>query len=305
MLPYFPFGDQFDLKMGTSSFRDDDRLIEVDEHYLSEIAQKRGLLAKDHRYYYRSLPETEVAQWDVVEKVLTNLVQFQPDSFHLVQDGDEWYFHNRLTGEELTFTFGNTTTLPYEPLDWVGRHVQEDLAILNSDVMLVAGQLCFLNGWSLDNKFGKRFMGIHDPAPRMIDPTIQAAHKLMERIPTNRPVWRASWNFKISDQLDMSARHTEAYNAELHRIAPELTPDNIGERVFIRIERQTVSRLPRSGAILFGIHTYLNTLADEATDPDRVRRMLGVLRTTPREMLDYKAVTPFEPALLTYLEKRV
>ena len=41
---------------------------------------------------------------------------------------------------------------------------------------------------------------------------------------------------------------------------------------------------------------------DEMMDVDQARCMLNVLRTTPRGMLDYKAITPFEGVLLRYLE---
>ncbi len=306
-LLYFPFGHEFDLKMGTVAFKASDQLVETDRHYQYEIALKRRLLETDHRYYYRSARDTEAAQWDVLEMVLGNLAKFYPAYFQLAREGNEWYWLNRKTGENIIFTFGKTGSLPYEPLDWVGRQVQEDLMVLSSDgsAALVAGQLCFANGYSLDDKYGQPFLTIHAPAPKMIGPTMVSAQKLMERLPVNRSVWRASWNFKISDELDLSSRHNERYRQELMRVAPELNADNIGSRLFIRIERQTLTRLPLSNCILFGIHTYQNTLENEAQDAARAASMLNVLRTTPREMMDYKAISPFETALLGYLEKRL
>jgi hypothetical protein len=306
-LPYFPFGHEFDLRMGTVAFKPSDQLVEVDDHYLPEIELKRKLLEADHRYYYRSAGDTEPAQWDVVALVLNDLARFLPEQFRFERNGDECYWLNRKTGENIIFTWGKAESLPYEPLDWVGRQVQEDLMILGSDgsASLVAGQLCFANGYALDDRYGKSFLMIHDPAPKMVGPTIQTAQKLMERLPVNRPVWRASWNFKVSDDLDQSTRHSERYMKELSNIAPELNDKNIGSRIFIRIERQTFTRLPVSNCILFGIHTYQNTLENEAKDAERASNMLNVLRTTPREMLNYKAIAPFETALMNYLENRL
>lgn len=306
-LPYFPFGSEFDLRMGTVAFKPSDQLVEVDEHYLHEIALKRKLLEADHRYYYRSSMGTEAAQWDVVALVLGSLARFRPEQFLFERNEDECYWLNRKTGENIIFTWGKAESLPYEPLDWAGRQVQEDLMILGSDgtASLVAGQLCFANGYALDDRYGKTFLAIHAPAPKMIGPTMQAAQKLMERLPVDRSVWRASWNFKVSADLDQSTRHTEHYMKELNRIAPELNEENIGPRIFIRIERQTFTRLPVSNCILFGIHTYQNTLENEARDAERANNMLNVLRTTPREMLNYKAIAPFETALLNYLENRI
>ncbi len=304
-LPYFPFGQQFDLRMGTAAFRPDDRLIEVDNEYESEIAQKRLLLEKDHRYYFRASEHSEAAQWDVLELILNNLVQFRPDVFILEKKSEGWRWQNKKTREDIVFVFGKKETLPLEPLDWVGRQVQEDLVILSSDesATLIAGQLCFANGYSLDDKYGQPFLTIHAPAPKMIGPTMQAAQKLMERILVNRSVWRASWNFKISEELDLSSRHNKRYMEELKSEAPSLNAENIGRRLFIRIERQTLTRLAGSHCILFGIHTYQNLLENEVQDPLKALNMLQVLRTTPKEMLNYKTINFFEPALLEYLEK--
>lgn len=307
MLPYFPFGNEFDHRMGTALLRPDETLVEVDEHYPTEIARKRALLTQDHRYYFQARPGTELAQWDVLERLLTEAATHYPDHFSLTQNGPDWHWQNYLLNEDQHFTFGQPDTLPLAPLDWVGRQVQEDLLILSAEegAALVAGQLCFPNGWCLDDKFGQTFLGIHKPAPDAVQPTLQAAQKLLERIPTHRPVWRASWNFKITDQLDLSTRYSASYNDDLSQRAPDMAPDTIGDQLFIRVERQTFTRLPRSGAILFGIHTYQNLLAREAFRYDRARRMLNTLRTTPRDMLTYKAIAPFERPLLEFLEQQV
>ena len=302
MLPYFPFDQQFNAKMGTFPLSESDRLVEVDEHYLHEISLKRQLLAELPTYYYQALPGYETAQWDVVEIVLQNLVQFAPDQFSLRQDGNHWQWANHLLNEETTFTFDDATTLPNDPLDWVGRQVQEDLIVLSGDdATLVAGQLCFANDWCLDEKIGLPFWQIHAPITPIVEPMMRAAQKLMERLPVGRPVWRTNWSVKISDQLDMTSRHTSVLKQTLADRLPTLTPETIGDQLYVRIERQTLTRLPRSGAILFGIHTYQNLLAHEAADPERAKRMAQVFSTTPPAMLEYKSMSDFLPALLTYL----
>lgn len=305
MLPYFPFGQRFNDKMGTAPLLESDRLAEVDARYGHEIALKRQLLTELPAYYFRALPGHEIAQWDVVDIVLRHLTRFAPDQFSLQQDGERWHWTNRLLNEETVFTFGDAATLPHAPLDWVGRQVQEDLIVLSSDnATLVAGQLCFANDWCLDEKLGLPFWQIHAPITPIVEPMMQAARKLMERLPVGRPVWRANWSVKISDQLDMTSRHSRRLRQQLAEKLPYLTPDTIGNQLYVRVERQTLTRLPRSGAILFGIHTYQNLLANEAADPQRAKQMAQVFSTTPSEMLAYKSMTDFLPALLTYLTVR-
>ena len=306
MLPYFPFGQQFNDKMGTVPLSDNEGLFDVDEQYQPELALKRQLLTDRPDYYYRALPGHETAHWDVLELVLQQLTRFFPNYFTLRQTGDRWQWTNHLLSEETTFTFGDAGTLPHDPLDWVGRQVQEDLIVMaDTDARLVTGQLCFANDWCLDEKIGFPFWQIHAPITPVVKPMMQAAQKLMERLPPGRSVWRLNWSVKLSDQLDMTNRHASALKQLFADRLPTLTPDTIGKQLYIRVERQTLTRLHRSGAILFGIHTHQNLLAHEAADPERAQRMAQVFSTTPPAMLAYKSMPAFLPTLLDYLTKQM
>ena len=46
--------------------------------------------------------------------------------------------------------------------------------------------------------------------------------------------------------------------------------DNAGQRLHLRVERQTLSRLPKSNAVLFTIRTYMDPLSTFEGRPDRV-----------------------------------
>lgn len=290
--------------MGTFPLKETEPLVEVDAHYMVEITEKRRLLAEDHGYYFNALPETHLAQWEVLDKVLHSLATFYPQHFQLMIEDDRWHWHNRLLDEQLSFVFEDNRSLPLSPLDWVGRQVQEDLLLMANDeaVSLKAGQLCFPNDWDLGEKFGKSFLDIHTHIPKALGSMMLTAQKFMERIIAHRPVWRLNWNFKIHNALDMSSKYFVASRKELAEVGPTLTPNTLGERLYLRVERQTLTRLPRSGYILFGIHTYQNTLANEAKDPDRARRMYQVLASAPREVIQYKAIPYFEEALMSYLK---
>jgi hypothetical protein len=305
MLPYLSFRDQFDPTMGIVPYTAQDRLIEVDADYCAEIQLKRDLLARDHHFYYRTQPDTMTAQWEVLALLLEDMVQSRPDQFQLKRQGDQWTWSNTLLNETTTFTLEAPTSLPLEPLDWVGRQVQEDLVLLSADdtARLIGGQLCFPNGWSLNSKWDQPLLAVHRSIPQPVKPSIQVAQRMMTRLRPNRPVWRSSWNFKLLRDLDQSDRESQRVQADYQQRAPALTPENIGSLIWLRIERQSFVKLPRSQQTLFIIHTYQSRLDTEACEPDRARLMLSTLRTTPRALLDYKAVTPIEDILLTYLER--
>jgi dimethylamine monooxygenase subunit A len=60
--------------------------------------------------------------------------------------------------------------------------------------------------------------------------------------------------------------------------------------------------MPRTGTILFTIHTYRAPVATEVEDPARRRRLANVLRTVPADTATYKRISPFLEPLLAWLD---
>ena len=302
MLKYFPFPSAFDLRMGTAPLAPEYPVVEIDEHYRDEILLKRKLLQENHSYYYAASPATATAQWEVVEKALTGLGLAHPETFHFTKVNSYGSWVNKLLDEQIDFVFGDGASLPLEPLDWVGQQVQEDLLLLDASSVLQAGQLCFPSGWDIQAKFQKHFLDLHAPVPTLMSPTLRAADKLIERIPVHKPIARTNWGFRITDQMDLSSRHTAQYLKLLEQQADDITDENAGDKIFVRSERQTLSRLPASGFVLFTIHTYNSKVKDESQEVDRAKAMLSFLKTVPFDLLEYKLMTTYVEKLIRYLE---
>ena len=275
----------------------------VDEtRYPDEVRLRERLLDEDHGYRYRGGPGTLPAQWEIVALLLRDLARHHPEFMSLSEDGDRWTWGTRLLGGGATFRLGDPESLPHEPLDWVGRQVVEDLILLSGDAgagfPVIAGQLCFPNDWSLPDKLGRPVLGVHAPVPGFAPAAGDATLRLLERLRSERPVWRANWAIRATDSLDLSPR--------AGRVSVEhVDAGNAGETLVVRVERQTLSRLPESGAILFTIHTRSRPLAGVASEPERARRLLDAIRSMPPEMAGYKGIAPVQNALAEYLETRV
>jgi hypothetical protein len=274
----------------------------VDEaRYPAEVRLRERLLAEDDGDRYRGGPGTEPAQWEVVALLLRDLARHRPDAMSLREDGDDWTWENRALGGRATFRLGDRASLPREPLDWAGRQVVEDLILLSGDAAagfpIVAGQLCFPNDWSLPDKLGRPVLGAHAPVPGFSREAGEATLRLLRRLRPGRPVWRANWAVRATDALDLSP--TAGPVATGH-----VDAGNAGETLFVRVERQTLSRLPETGAILFTVHTRSRPLGLVAGDPERARRLLDAVRSMPPEMARYKGITPLQDALVAYLVAR-
>ena len=306
MLPYFPIGqDQYKLSMGTQALNPD-LIIEVDPaHYQAELALKAGLLAEDHDYYVQAPTETLPLQWETLELVLPQLAQRYPEYFTLTIMGQRWLWQNRLLEQESSFVLGEAESLPCAPLDWLGGQVQEDLLLLKDDVTngmpLVAGHLCFPNDWCLEDKMGQSFLRIHEPVPLFAEQLGRSSTLLLERIKVGRPVWRTNWAFKSSSRLNLAPRFAE----EQRQSNREITAATIGERCFLRMERQTLSRLPTTRGVLFTVHTYQAPVMEEVHDREHVRWMLRALQTSPEPLVRYKGFVAFYELLVDYLQQHL
>ena len=303
MSAYFPFDkDIFEMKLGARPV-DLSQLIEVEpEDYQLEIALKNSILAQDYSYYFQAAQGTEALQWETIEVILPQMARRYPEHFCLKSEGESWLWQNKLLESETRFQLGVTASLPLPPLDWLGRQVQEDLLLMDGQteagIPLVAGQLCFANDWCLGDKMGKSFLNIHTEVPLFHEQIGYSSSLLMERLKPGRPVWRLNWSIKTSNRLNLATR----FSREIALTKDGLTPENVGERCYLRLERQTLCRLPRTNGILFTVRTYQTRLTSLTQNPLQARNLLGILKTAPPPFLEYKGITSFAQSLITYLE---
>jgi hypothetical protein len=303
MFADFPFtADTYALTLNVQAL-DPQRIIVVDPaEVLAELRLKQTLLLSERDTYAQTPPATEAMQWDALAVVLPAMAARYPQWFRLQRDGDRWQWHHGILHHDITFRFGDATTLPLPPLEWLGYQVQEDLLIMANDpeqgFPLVAGVLCFPNAWSLEEKMGRSLLEIHAPVPGFAEALGEKTVRLMEQLKPGRPTWRLNWSIKPVPRLNLLPRFAD----ETAQAAAALTPDMVGDRCMLRVERQTLTRLP-TGAILFTIHTFQTPLARVAGNADHWQRLRGVLHSVPADMLSYKGIEHFKTALFEYLDK--
>jgi hypothetical protein len=80
-----------------------------------------------------------------------------------------------------------------------------------------------------------------------------------------------------------------------------LTPETVGNRMHLRVELQTLFRLPRSNAIVFPIRCYLIKFEEIATQPKWARRLHRVIRDIPDALATYKGFLRNKPMMVDYL----
>ncbi|HUQ38768.1 MAG TPA: DUF3445 domain-containing protein [Acidimicrobiales bacterium] len=183
-----------------------------------------------------------------------------------------------------------TTTPAVDPLLEVGLAIADDVCLLDADTHVVmAGVVCFANRWRLTDKLGLPLIGVHAPVPGYADDLAAKVERVLHRLGPQVVLERRNWGV-----LDDPTLHQPKAGAPVEGI----TVGDAGDRLWARVERQTLRRLPSTGAVVFTIRTRqvpLRRLGDE----DRVN-LAAAMATVPPDTAEYKGLTVLAPLVLEW-----
>ena len=285
-----PFGPgPFRMAMGLQARHPDD-LLEIDALYPAEMAERRDLLATRHVDVFAAEPGTDNARAEVLDLLVSLLPRRYPDWF--TRDGNT--LHNHLTGEAW-----NLANPPHDALELAGRLVQEDLCIIDVTgpaPVLAAAILCAPSRWRLAEKIGRPLAVVHENVPLYADRLSSAVDRFMGALREGKMAERLNWSVVDDGALfQTSGKYRTAHDAAI-------TPANAATSLFVRVERQTLVRLPRSQSVLFAIHVHSYPLARVLSVPGAAADLAAAVSALPDELSTYKSLPAFRTALLACLE---
>ncbi|TPM00658.1 DUF3445 domain-containing protein [Mesorhizobium sp. B2-3-10] len=275
--------------------------IEVDGHLLPYLAKKRRLYAEIPERVFVEQDGTRDAQQEVLELLGAYLPERFPDT------------HRRSDAGVAVVGATSRPTIPSSlagaPLVAASLLVQEDLILMRRGEdgwRLAAGSLCFPSSWSLVEKFGKPLQRIHDPVPGFGPGTRPAdlINRMFDGL-QGQAVERYNWSIQSGDALYHPLSNIERIDRATSR--PTRFPDgDVKTHAFIRVERQTLRKLPASRDILFTIRIHLDPLAVLARHPDRATlaaSFAAQLEALDVAQLDYKGLTSDRDRLIAVLNQ--
>lgn len=230
----------------------------------TQLALKRELLADRRADVLAVLPGAEAACLEVHDLVMA-----------AVGCSDPWP----------PAVIGSETDRAEQALAAASMQVQEDLCIMApraGEWRLVAASLSFPSRWRLADKLGGTLDGIHEPVPGYPDRLSRATGDLFGRLakgarraaasggtgePAAGVLGRSNWTLTTSEDL---------YAPESPTADGVRTVADVPDRVWLRVEWQTLRALPDSGAVLFTIRTFLTRLGDlDIGEREALGRSLG------------------------------
>lgn len=290
--PYLPFMEnQSHSAMGLKALSLE-KWLEIDEEFIFHLQCKAQLLTNRYEDVFVALPGTQAAQEEVLQLLTEHLTTHFPEIYQPLDRG----IYNLKTQESWGFgTFADA------PLDLAGRLVQEDLCLLlphERGYRLSAASVCFPLRWRLREKLGQPMGQIHQRVPDYTQKLEQPVDKVFARLREKFPGLRFNWSIVDSPDLFLEQdKLVTTFNAAI-------TAENAGQALWLRVERQTLRRLPINQGILFTIRTHIYPLEQIAAMPQVARQLIQAVQSLQPAMQVYKNLLPFRDALLRYLHQK-
>lgn len=246
-------------RMGTRIL-DEALWLPADEHHTAELALRRRLVEEARAEVVGLSPGSEAAQTEAATVIAEWLTRHESENS---------------TDLEAAVTAGNGVE---SPLVTAGLAVQEDLCLMEGGPegwRFTAGILCFPTYWRLGDKLGRPQGEVHGPVPHYAADLEARVSTFFDRLPAGRIVTRRNWGFSPHPLLfvpDLSALPRPAgYDVD---------------QLWLRSERQTLRKLPDTGAVLFTIKIQLAPATEIETRPALAGRLLAAMQGWSPELIE-------------------
>lgn len=299
-LPYRPFryGPNYFVTMGIRNIRYED-WIELDNQYPRYHDLKLRRIQERGQKCCRTLPDA----YEASVELLQELVEYLPARYPTLYQRTECGICNLLTGEEIDTI---SRPLPEDPMQSCGRLTQDDLAIMMEGkdglYYLKAGAIILPGFWRLEDKIGMPLAEIHTSAgvPHYREKLERGMNNLFRRMKVGDVFARNNYFLQVDDDLAWSHSIGSEDGTEVTWEAVDKT--RAIQHHHFRSERQTLHRMPKTGAIVFTIHTYFHPITEIAQEDYVPGRLASAIRSWTDDVSRYKGKAHYQAVLLEYLD---
>ncbi|KAK5072168.1 hypothetical protein LTR64_004053 [Lithohypha guttulata] len=295
---------------------DPSELLTMDRTYVERIKYRSRIIAESSDICIRVHDDARIRP-AVIELYTYLLSHYLPKRFPQMfklhyasfETGNQFMLENLVTKQ--VFATEPTNVTPTETLlKTLGMTVDEDFLFLlteegaeSSDPKYVFQALVCIcpSGWDPREKIGQSLASIHAPVPGYADKLESSMDRYFKNIEVGKYVKRSNWAITQHEELFMpDPNSNHAKQDEQVEAVTEIDPD----KTFLRCERQTLHRLPKSKALVFAFKTYMDTMRDiklEGLGDDLADAIDGLRTGNVPAMSHYKRSPVWGQAVKEYL----
>jgi hypothetical protein len=177
------------------------------------------------------------------------------------------------------------------PLLAAARAVADDLCLMekrDGAWRLTALSLNAGSFFTAGQVIGKSLAELHVPVTGFHERLLTRVTRIFEGLRDDLVLERRNWSVVSSPELFMPDP------APMRAAIPAIDPARAAEALRVRVERQTLRRLPRTGAVVFTIRVWIDPLSTIAADPQRLALFAQAWRAATPEFRAYKRLELYD-----------
>ncbi|KAI3392016.1 hypothetical protein diail_6343 [Diaporthe ilicicola] len=277
-------------------------LVVMDHNYEDRVLERRQLIVQHPNIVVGAIPQGKAAVEELYTFLLSGyLPQRFPTMFSISDDGKT--FQNKTTGASFPTSPPDDSV---EGLRRLGETIEDDIFLLHGTEQghrSVAYVCCYCSGFDPSKKLDKLLVEIHEPVPsyNKIGPSMERYFKKLE---VGKNVKRVNWSV-VDSPILFNCGSNHVHEEDLDHVIRDEDIDISKAR--IRCELQTLSRLPKTGAILFSFKTHLYTLGEiksEGLGPQLAEAIDGLGQGNAPGMWQYKGAVRLAKKVNEYLRSQ-
>ena len=179
----------------------------------------------------------------------------------------------------------------HPPLWAAGRAVADDLCLMEKRDgvwRLTALSLCAGSFFAASEVIGRSLSELHRPVTGFEDRLLARVTRVFDNLRDDLILERRNWSV-VSDP-DLFAPDPRPMRAAIGAIDPAKAADAI----HVRVERQTLRRLPICGGVVFSIRVWIAPLSAVAAEPGRLARFAQAWRMAHPDFRAYKKLELYD-----------
>ena len=286
-----------EFQVGLQPIIERDWLI-LDDDYAQFMRAKRLHLTACKARCYQTLPGSLAAQRELQSMVVSYLLEHHPSQFTVVGDN----LSCSIDGHSLKL--GEDTT---DPLWQLSGLVQEDFMLLQ-DVdgrqQITAASNAYSSSGRLVASVGHDVRWAHENVPDLTKQHGARIDRILSTMHEDFLCARFNWLLTPLTTIFFPEDPHIANGAALRSVSAQLSrdPSLAGSLLHMRVERQTLRRLPKTGAVAFSIHTYTDPLSTLVQDDADIEALIKLLKTYSPARLQYSEMDVIRDAVIAWLE---
>lgn len=269
-----------------------------DSNYISCMSAKRVQLNRSPDRFYKTSPVSRGAQEELRAKVVDHLLTAH-DGLFCLSDG--------LLTFKASGRSWDLTDEQVEPLWQLSDLVQEDFMLLeevDGHQTITAASNAYSSSGRLVASVGRDVRWAHQPVPDLTAIHGSRIDRILASVHEDALSARFNWQLTPLATVFFPEDPHAANNAALTSVSAQLAkdPSLAPSLLHMRVERQTLRRLPATRAVAFSIHTYSDPLSSLVTDQAAIEALLGLLRSYSPARLRYTEMNMVHAAVIAWLE---